>query len=173
MARLMWQIVSMTYTLTQLAESVAGTVDPDIVKTVSRRIETYTASGLFGCVQVDVGPERLGRGRVRKFPNQAVRWARLWNAFADQGTGTFEIVNATQSLSMVLEGNFVETDWLKDALEGKGPATFLFMEHIPVRTKVSGIYGPYPGPKIQRSPIDLDAASRGGRYINLTAIFSN
>ena len=103
----------MEYTLTQLAEKVAGAVDLDIVKTVSRRIESFQASRLFKFVQVDVGPDRLGRGRVRKYPEEAVRWARLWNALADQDTGLIEMAAATQFLASVLAAPFIESGWLE------------------------------------------------------------
>lgn len=157
----------MTLTLTQLAKQLAGTGDPDRVKTVIRRVDHWHGVGLFKLVRVDLGPERIGRGRVRRYPENATSWCRLWNSLADQGLGAPELVKATGFIQLTML-NSEEKFLIEAAMQGDGPALFLIMDSPPAEFTHtwSGNW------KIARSPIQLGESWRGGRFINLTAAFN-
>ena len=87
----------MSYTLSQLAAAVAGTNDPGRLKTVIRRIEHWYALGnLFNLAGIDMAERhqrRLGRGRVRRYSEDALTWCQLWNALAT-GVGPHDMGGA-------------------------------------------------------------------------------
>ena len=77
----------MTYTLKTLARRIAADDSEEAVKTAARRVEHWASTGLFDIAGVDIGPKILGRGRVRRYPEEAVPWCLIWGALTDLGIG--------------------------------------------------------------------------------------
>jgi len=157
--------MSTTYTLSELAERVAGTAAPEAVATASRRIEHWYSSGLFASAKVDVGPKHLGRGRVRRYPQEAIAWARLWSAMAEYELGVVAMAQATMAIKLKMLRNPTKA-MLEEAMRGEGPATFLLLPSSGARDVDVQPFA------IARAPIQLSDQFLGGWVLNLTAIFT-
>jgi hypothetical protein len=159
----------MDYTLKALAQRIATDDSEEAVKTAARRIEHWVSAGLFKLVGVDIGPKALGRGRVRRYPEESLTWCLLWAALAKRGLGLIEISSAAMKIRLKLRNRGRQGQWLRQAMRGEGPALFLFDEWPP-----GEIVDTWAGNwKLARSPIELDDTWTGGFFINITAIYAN
>lgn len=162
---------SMTYTLKALSCRIAADGSDEAAKTAARRIEHWISAGLFGLAGVDIGPKALGRGRVRRYPEEALPWLLIWSALADRGLGVVAMSITTSSIRLKLLNKGQEGKWLRQAMRGEGPALFLINESIATDQvsldRSSGI----AKWKLGRSPIKLTDDWSGGFLLNLTMIF--
>ena len=163
----------MTYTLKTLSRRIASDSSDEAAATAARRVEHWAATGLFDFAGVDVGPKALGRGRVRKYPGEALSWCLLWAALAGRGLGLAAMATTTQAIRLKLLDKKQEGRWLRQAMRGEGPALFLFdgsaglLEH----SVGHGVVREFKY-KLARSPIRLADGWSGGFFINLTAVYA-
>ena len=90
-------------TLKTLVRRIAIDDRDETLKSAARRIEHWSAVGLFGAAGVDIGPKAMGRGRVRRYPEEAVPWCLLWSALADRGLGIVAMGSVTQAICIKLK----------------------------------------------------------------------
>ena len=116
----------MSFTLKALAQRIATDDSEEAVKTAARRVEHWVSTGLFDVAGVNIGPKALGRGRVRKYPEEALPWCLLWASLADRDLGLTVMVTTAQGIRLRLLDKGREGKWLRQAMRGEGPALFLF-----------------------------------------------
>jgi hypothetical protein len=158
----------MDYTLKALAQRIVTDDSEEAVKTAARRIEHWASRGLFKVAGLDIGPKALGRGRVRRYPEESLSWCLLWCALADRDLGLVQMSITTMAIKLKLRDKGQQGRWLRQAMRGEGRALFLFEER-------SGEFvDTWEGAwKLARSPIELGDAWTGGTFINITAIYAN
>ena len=161
----------MDYNLKALAARVASDSSAEAHKTAAGRIDHWASTGLFNIASVDIGPKTLGRGRVRRYPEGALRWCLLWSALADRGLGIVAMTIATQKIQISLFEKEQEAKWLRQAMRGEGPALFLFDESAGQHELGTGHGITAYRIKLSRSPIKLPDDWAGGFFLNLTAVF--
>lgn len=162
----------MTYTLKTLARRIASDDSAEAAATAARRVEHWASTGLFDAAGVDIGPKALGRGRVRKYPEEALPWCFLWASLADRGLGLIAMVSTVQAIQIKLLEKGQEARWLRPAMRGEGPALFLLQEHFGADPVGRGHSVKRYNWKLARSPIQLADSWSGGFFINLTAIYA-
>ena len=162
----------MNYTLKTLSRRIALDSSEEAVATAAGRIEHWVPVGLFDIAGVDIGPKAMGRGRVRKYPEEALAWCLLWAAMADRGLGPVIMGSVATTIRVKLLGKSPERKWLHQAMRGEGPALFLLTEFMPDEQGV--LQGPRMQSKVKfaRSPIRLADNWTGGFFINLTVIYA-
>ncbi len=163
----------MSYTLKALAQRVASDGSEEAIKTAARRIEHWGAAGLMGVASIEFGPKAIGRGRVRRYPEETLPWCLLWAALADRGFGIVTMAGTTHAIEFVRIKGGQEWKWLRQAMRGEGPALFLFDESAGLR--VPGVrygFGHFKF-KLARSPIKLSHGWSGGVFLNLTAVYAS
>ncbi len=161
----------MEYTLKVLSRRVASDDSDEAVKSAARRIEHWATVGLFDAADVNIGPRALGRGRVRRYPEDALVWCLIWAALADRGFGVVAMATTTAKLRLKLRSRGPERKWLEEAMRGEGPALFLIDESIATDKAAFGTGNEITKWGLKRSPITLADDWCGGHFINLTAIY--
>ena len=161
----------MDFNLKALAARVAVDGSAEAAKTAAGRIDHWASMGMFDVAGVDIGPKTLGRGRVRRYPEGALRWCLLWSALADRGLGVVAMVITTQKIQISLVEKGQEAKWLRQAMRGEGPALFLFDESAGQHELGAGRGITAYRIKLSRSPIKLPDDWAGGFFLNLTAVF--
>ncbi len=161
----------MTYTLKALAGRVAADDSDEATKSAARRIEHWSSMGVFDAAGVDIGPKSLGRGRVRRYPEEALLWCLLWSALADRGLGVVAMATTTAKLRLKLLRPGRERKRLEQAMRGEGPGLFLIDESTATDQAFLGKGNKVTKWRLARSPIELTNDWSGGFFLNLTAIF--
>lgn len=163
----------MSYTLKTLSRRIASDSSDEAAATAARRVEHWASTGLFDIAGVDIGPKALGRGRVRKYPEEALSWCLLWAALADRGLGLAAMATTAQAIRLKLLDKGQEGKWLRQAMRGKGPALFLFdgSAGLLEQSVGHGVVREFKY-KLARSPIKLTDDWSGGFFLNLTAIYT-
>ena len=162
----------MDYNLKALAARVASDSTAEAHKTAAGRIDHWASAGLFGVAGVDIGPKALGRGRVRRHPEEALPWCLIWTALADRGLGIVAMASTTSAIRLKLLDRGQQGRWLRQAMRGKGPTLFLFDESIATdQASLNSGIG-ISNWKLARSPIKLTDDWSGGFFINLTAVYA-
>lgn len=162
----------MDYNLKSLARRIASDDSAEASKTAAGRIDHWASTGLFDGAGVDIGPKALGRGRVRRYPEEALPWCLIWAALADRGLGIVAMASTTSSIRLKLLNRGQQGKWLRQAMRGEGPALFLFNESIATdRASFNTDIGITKW-KLARSPIELTDDWPGGFFINLTAVYA-
>ena len=162
----------MTYTLKALARRIATDDSEEAVKTAARRVEHWSSTGIFDIAGVDIGPKALGRGRVRKYPEEVLPWCLLWGALANRGLGVVAMVTTTNAIRIKLLDRGRERKWLEQAMRGEGPALFLIDESTATDQAFLGKGNRATKWRLDRSPIKLTDDWSGGFFLNLTAIYA-
>jgi len=162
----------MDYNLKALAARVASDGSAEAGKTAAGRIDHWASTGLFDIAGVDIGPKALGRGRVRKYPEEALPWCLLWSALADRGLGIVAMTGMAQGIRIKLLEKGQASRWLRQAMRGEGPALFLFQEYFGGEPIGGGHSARQYSWKLARSPVQLADSWSGGFFINLTAIYA-
>lgn len=155
----------MDYTLKTLARRIAFDDSEEAIKSAARRIEHWASVGLMRHAGLDIGAKAIGRGRVRRYPEEAVPWCLLWGAFANRGFGITTMAGATHVIQLKLLDNGQEAKWLRQAMRGELPSLFLLDESAGLRDPIAGKF------KLARSPIELADDWSGGCFLNLTEIY--
>ena len=158
----------MTYTLKTLSRRIAPDSSDEAVATAAGRVEHWASSGLFGIAGVDIGPKALGRGRVRRYPEEALPWCLLWAAMADRGLGPVAMLDAVATIRLKLLSKRQDKKWLLEAMRGEGPALFLLQERFGTEPPGTRNYKF----KLARAPIPLADNWSGGFLINLTEVYA-
>ena len=161
----------MTYTLKTLARRIALDDSDEAAATAARRVEHWASTGLFEFADVDIGPKALGRGRVRRYPEEALPWCLFWNELAERGLGIVAMTNLGLTIRATLSEKSRERGWLEKAMRGEGPALFLFDEIAATDQTFVGHRIHQSKWKFARSPIKLTDDWSGGFFINLTAVY--
>ena len=162
----------MEYNLKALARRIAPDSSAAALKLAAGRVEHWASTGLFNAAGVDVGPKALGRGRVRKYPEEALMWCLLWAALADRGLGVVAMATTASKLRLKLLSQSRERKWLEQAMRGEGPALFLIDESIATDKAAFDTRNEVTKWRLSRSPIKLTSDWSGGFFINLTAIYA-
>ncbi len=162
----------MTYPLKDIARRIAADDSEEAIKTAARRIEHWASTGIFDAAGVDIGPKALGRGRVRKYPEEALVWCLLWAALADRGLGVVAMATTASKLRMKLLPRSRERKWLEQAMRGEGPALFLIDESIATDKTAFDTRNEVTKWRLSRSPIKLTDDWSGGFFINLTEVYA-
>ena len=162
----------MNYTLKTLSRRIASDSSDEAVATAARRVEHWVSAGLFDIAWVDIGPKAMGRGRVRKYPEEALPWCLLWTWMADHGLGPVIMASVATTIRGRLLIKSPERKWLLQAMRGEGPALFLHSEFMSDEQGVP--QGPRRQSKVKfsRSPIRFADDWSGGLTINLTRIYA-
>ena len=166
-------IRSMVYTLKTLSRRIAFDNSDEATATAARRIEHWASTGLFDIAGVDIGPKALGRGRVRKYPEEALLWCLLWASLADRDLGLTVMATTAQGIRLKLLDKGQQGKWLRQAMRGEGPALFLFdgsaglLEH----SVGHGVVRQFNW-KLARSPVRLADSWSGGFFLNLTEVYA-
>lgn len=163
----------MSYTLKALARRVASDDSEEAIKSAARRIEHWGAAGLMGLASIEFGPKAIGRGRVRRYPEEVVPWCLLWAALADRGFGIVTMAGTTQAIEFARIKAGQESRWLRQAMRGEGPTLFLFDESAGIREPGTRYGLGHFKFKLARSPIKLSDSWSGGVFLNLTAVYAS
>ncbi len=162
----------MVYTLKVLSRRIAADDSDEAIKSAARRIEHWSTTGVFGAAGIDIGPKALGRGRVRRYPEEAISWCLLWSELADRMLGIVAMVSMTSAIRVKLLDRGQQGKWLRQAMRGEGPALFLLDESAGLHELGAGHGITAYKFKLARSPIQLGDDWAGGSFINLTAVYA-
>lgn len=119
----------------------------------------WIRSNLFEVAGVGAVEQNPRRGKSRRFPIEALRWARLFSAMSNRGTSTSEIEYVVGALHQRFRGE------VNDALAGRGDDVWCIYGSAPPLSYVEGLH-------IQRGGVQQlsGAADRGLVPPILTAI---
>jgi hypothetical protein len=176
-------VAEKTYTLKELARLVAGTSDAEPVKEAARRIQHWASHGMlwepegYGADGMSVG-----RGRVRRYPQDIAYKCALYAAMADRDFSTAQMGSVAMILSHdPFGGRKGGPDLVEAAKKGEGADVVLVVDMVrkvlPERLSIE--FGmtqeDYPPSVRRRELFRLPAeipSWEGGIFLNLSAIFA-
>ena len=155
-----------TLTLKQLVQHVAPVYFTQAeTKTLARQIQHWTVCGLFDQAGVSIPDKHVGRGRSRRYPNNAIFWCAFFRAMTGYGMAPDKMANT-------LRGILPRAADVKRAMNGDGPDVVVIMEDKAIHQDPWMVGYSLRVGTVGTDPISLSSKGNlAGRFFNLTEIF--
>ncbi len=160
-------VSSMELTLSEVVGRLADTSDDREHKAIARQVQHWTANGLLKTAGVDMDAW-VGRGRARRYPEEALPWLSLMLALARYGLLLSDIIQIVMRVR--LDQLKKSGSLARAALHGRR-SIFLVAHRMGESGDSAGLI-PVMKTTLVAAPVTFESDWHSGLVLNLTRVFA-